>query len=83
MSTDILFSQTIFQAKRQDTGKIHICLASDICTPRSNVINLNPSRLGFESYCRFLKNKGILDLEGKLNLGFSPLVEREYLFWTR
>lgn len=72
MPTSILFSHTVFRTKREDTGRIHICLASDIRAPRSNTINLNPSRISFESYCGLLKREGILDQEGQLDLVFHP-----------
>lgn len=67
-----LFSNTVFLTKRQDTGKIHICLASDIISPGSNVSVLDPSSVHFGSYCDLLRNEEILDQEGKMNLGFQP-----------
>lgn len=72
ISTGTLFAHTVFQTKQQDTGKIRICLASDIRAPHSDTITLNPSQVDVERYCGLLKSEWILDQEGRTNLVFHP-----------
>lgn len=72
ISTGTLFAHTVFQTKQQDTGKIRICLASDIRAPHSDIITLNPSQVDVESYCGLLKSQWILDQEGRTKLVFHP-----------
>lgn len=72
ISTGTIFAHTVFQTKQQDTGKIRICLASDIRAPHSNITTLNPSQVDVESYCGLLKSECILDQEGRTNLVFHP-----------
>lgn len=59
--------------KRQDTGKSHICLASDITSPRSQAAVLDPSCLHFGNYCDLLASEGILDRKEYMDLGFQPI----------
>lgn len=64
---------TIFLSKRQDTGKFHICLASDITSPDSQAAVLDPSCVHFESYCELLTSEKIIDQEKGIDLGFQPI----------
>lgn len=70
--TLLLSPNTMFLTKRQDTGKVHICLASDITSPGLQGAVLGPSSVHFESYCELLRSEQILDEEGEMRLGFQP-----------
>lgn len=80
ISTGTIFAHTVFQTKQQDTGKIRICLASDIRAPHSDIITLNPSQVDVESYCGLLKSECILDQEEGRIWFFIPLVVSRFLF---
>lgn len=71
--TLLLSKNTVFLTKRQDTGKTHICLASDITSPDSQAAVLDPSCVQFGNYCDLLTGEGILDQEAKIDLGFQPI----------
>lgn len=69
----LLSKNTIIMTKRQDTGKSHICLASDITSPLSQAAVLDPSCLHFGNYCDLLAFEGILDRKENMDLGFQPI----------
>lgn len=71
--TLLVTENTIFLTKRQDTGKIHICLAKDITSPDSQAAVFDPSCVDFGSYCDLLAGAGILDQEANIGLGFQPI----------
>lgn len=75
VSTPSLFlsKNTVFKTKRQDTGTSHICLASDITSPRSQAAVLDPSCLHFKNYCALLASEGVLDRKANMDLGFQTI----------
>lgn len=69
----LLSKNTVFITKRQDTGKYHICLASDIISPGSQAAVLDPGCLNFRNYCALLAFEGVLDRKSNINLGFQTI----------
>lgn len=78
-----LSSNTVFLTRRVDTRKEHICLASDITSPGSNLAVLDPSWVSFGRYCDILRSEQILDQEGKVSLGFEPTGGERISIWNQ
>ena len=68
------FAHAVFCTESLDTGKLHVCLASDFnsLTTRSSlnaIINLTSDTVAYDRYCHLLRKEKMLDDDQ--NLGFN------------
>ncbi len=54
------FAQMMFRTERKDTGKIFLCVASDIMTADSRRLDPSPMNVDFNRYRRLLEEEGVI-----------------------
>lgn len=62
------FSNTVFLTERLNTDQTHICLAANIKSSNSDLLNMRPTDVDFDTYCGLLREAEVLD--NGLVLGF-------------